>query len=237
MRLREDFYRFFLLIEVYVAAAQCGYTVLELSASHKRGQKELSVLLGDACGGARLDGANGKTAVLLDDVDVLTNDDPGFWSALLKIIANAKCPVIVTFTSNLQIVMIDDPFNACNPSMTNYKKWIEMIHVIHVAIPDNVSAYLQLIGCLKGLWFDESVLSQIHTGSIGHQLLQLQMHASGYQVYPGCWVNVSLSVKPHNVEKELDIKHQASLLCYRSMIDIVRTNTCMFDEPENDHSL
>lgn len=86
---------------VHLVANECGYTVLELSASHKRGSKELNSLLGEEVRSIFSRVKASRTLVLLDDVDVLHSDDRGFWNALSNMVSSAKCPIVLTFESRL----------------------------------------------------------------------------------------------------------------------------------------
>ena len=45
-----------------------------------------------------VDDHRGKTLILLEDVDILSEDDKGFWACLLSIIQTTKCPIILTCT-------------------------------------------------------------------------------------------------------------------------------------------
>ena len=45
----------------------------------------------------------GKTCILLEDVDVLAEEDKGFWSMIQSVISTAKCPIIMTCTSMIVI--------------------------------------------------------------------------------------------------------------------------------------
>ena len=43
-----------------------------------------------------LESTMGKTCILLEDVDILFEEDKGFWNAIQAIIETSKCPIILT---------------------------------------------------------------------------------------------------------------------------------------------
>ena len=83
----------------WAVAIAAGYHVLEVSSSTKRSGKELHQIISEAMSSQRIK-ENTKTLILLDDVDVLLNDDKGFWTTLSQLIPHAKCPMILTYTSS-----------------------------------------------------------------------------------------------------------------------------------------
>ena len=94
-----------------VLLRHAGYDVVELNASDVRSEKAIKAMAGDmvgntsiadfatAAGAGAADGAprpaaNGRMAVIMDEVDGMSAGDRGGMSALLKVIANTKMPIV-----------------------------------------------------------------------------------------------------------------------------------------------
>jgi hypothetical protein len=121
-----------------------GMEIYDDSASYYDSDEEESV---------KEESSQSLTIILIDEVDLLFDDDTGFWLALSQVSQKAKCPIVVTA-------------NAIPPEMTNFRFQynsltyppkqdcaIKMAHVaklqdmhfIHNLTPDEISVRLALI--------------------------------------------------------------------------------------------
>ncbi|RDW26151.1 hypothetical protein B0I73DRAFT_168081 [Yarrowia lipolytica] len=84
------------------ACAELDLFVFKLNATTRRTQKELMSAL-QGLGGSQLVNHKQKSCIILiEDVDVLYEDEKGFWSVLEKVLEKSKVPVVVT-TSDVTI--------------------------------------------------------------------------------------------------------------------------------------
>ncbi|KAG5356152.1 Telomere length regulation protein [Yarrowia sp. B02] len=84
------------------ACAEMDLFVFKLNATTRRTQKELMSAL-QGLGGSQLVNHKQKSCIILiEDVDVLYEDEKGFWGVLEKVLEKSKVPVVVT-TSDVTI--------------------------------------------------------------------------------------------------------------------------------------
>lgn len=68
-----------------------------------------------------------------------------------------------------------------------------MVQIVETVIPDRLNSYLQLIGCLKGIWFDDSALLYLKDKPIGQCLMEMHALSLGVQLRSHHWAVVGLS--------------------------------------------
>jgi hypothetical protein len=77
-----------------------GIDVIQLNTDQKRGGKEIINILREASSSYSIskDTTQIKPALIfLDDVDVLFEEDKGFWGAVGNLIGSSKCPVVLSY--------------------------------------------------------------------------------------------------------------------------------------------
>ncbi|KAK9450407.1 uncharacterized protein V1518DRAFT_209451 [Limtongia smithiae] len=95
---------------LYASAAELGYFVFEINTGQRRSGKDIWDRVGEMSRSHLVHASTTDTQefkqqsfLLVEDVDVIFEEDKGFWSAMVKFIETSKRPVVLT-CSNLQSV-------------------------------------------------------------------------------------------------------------------------------------
>ncbi|KAK9469011.1 hypothetical protein V1512DRAFT_70277 [Lipomyces arxii] len=109
---------------VYAAATELGYFVFEINAGQRRTGKDILDQVGEMSQSHLVHSKQtaSKSFLLVEDVDVVFEEDKGFWVTLTKLIETSKRPVILTCTD---IRTIPPDIVAMNPGSLLYMKPID----------------------------------------------------------------------------------------------------------------
>ncbi|KAJ3300919.1 hypothetical protein HDV03_001673 [Kappamyces sp. JEL0829] len=186
---------------VRASAHLAGYNILELNTSDKRNGKVLCDVLAAAstshtvktkkagfCDPNSLDGAErGRTMIVLEDVDMLAEEDKGFWSGLLSVIQTAKCPILLTST--------DNPLTRQNPQISSGLgelcnsvgfKYLQCLTKVELELAVTLTA------ALMGYYIEPAVVDMLCANStLGQTIHQTQFLCNGFAGAPGGWLRVS----------------------------------------------
>ncbi|KAI9105949.1 hypothetical protein DFS34DRAFT_589226 [Phlyctochytrium arcticum] len=161
---------------IYHVACRAGYNVIEINSGCRRNYREVMNILEEATQTralrSRKEGSSQNVfttsdhrnydlssqsqllgnLILLEEVDILFEDDKGFWKAVLDLLQKARCPVI--FTSN------SDPFGNANPSLPPAMVPHLQRHIIPLTLPapklQELACSVQIDLLRKGVWVDPS---------------------------------------------------------------------------------
>ncbi|KAI3617506.1 hypothetical protein CBS9595_003415 [Malassezia furfur] len=159
---------------VHACAQEAGYTVFELYAGvGRRSGKDLVSAVGQLSrnhmvAGDAADDAPRQSLILLDDVDVLFDDDAGFWAAVVELVRDSHRPVVLTCTDVGRVPVAELPIQTT---------------LAFAAPPLDVGAtYLQLVALAEGY-----IVSQASVRTLYAQT-RAAPHAFGGSgpVHPGC---------------------------------------------------
>ncbi len=143
---------------VNAAATQYGFKIIEMNASDTRTEKAVNRIAGPASLFAGLDKFSGETKgnmLFLDEVDgIAGNEDRGGVSAIIKIVENAKNPVIMAAN--------DPDLEKLRP----LKKVVQLIRFQQVRVPLIITA-LQRICQLENVKAEFEALEKIAINSRG----------------------------------------------------------------------
>ncbi|KAK9723346.1 ATPase family associated with various cellular activities (AAA) [Popillia japonica] len=206
---------------IYALCNELGINVLELNASSRRTGKRLMQELQEATQShqvrkddivdmttffkptkkkkldciTNLTKPNSKICLLLvEDVDIVFEQDDGFLSALLQLLATSKRPIIL---------------NATDISSPNLQKILSQNQVIKFSAlsPKVMTIWIQILCLLEGCYIHKDSLSKLlewNKGDLRKTLLQLQFWV---QSGGGNFTNVTL-----NVTEETKLKIEESVL-------------------------
>ncbi|PKI84099.1 hypothetical protein MVES1_002158 [Malassezia vespertilionis] len=128
---------------VHACAHELGFAVFEMyPGMGRRSGKELLAAVGQL-GRNHLVGAHEQQAaprqcvILLDEIDVLFDDDAGFWPAVVELVADSQRPVILTCTDASRV--------------PTHELRIQKVLAWHAPPLDIGAAYLQLLALRHGL--------------------------------------------------------------------------------------
>ncbi|WFD31786.1 hypothetical protein MSPP1_002825 [Malassezia sp. CBS 17886] len=133
---------------VHACAAELGFEVFEMYAGMgKRSGKELAAAVGQL-GRNHMVSRDGRgehadeprqSLILLDEVDVLFDDDAGFWPAVVDLVAASRRPVVLTCTDASLVPVADLP--------------LQRTLVFAPPSVPHAAAYLQLVALAEGYVF------------------------------------------------------------------------------------
>ena len=92
----------------HACTAELGFAVFELYAGvGRRSGKELASAVGQLSrnhmvAGEAAENAPRQSLILLDEVDLLMDDDAGFWPAVVELVRDSHRPVILTCNGTSQ---------------------------------------------------------------------------------------------------------------------------------------
>ncbi|KYQ93631.1 hypothetical protein DLAC_05013 [Tieghemostelium lacteum] len=95
---------------VYSKTEEYGFTVLESNSSYKRSGKCVQEMYGEATQSRNLSTQDKDTLVLFDEIDIIYEEDKGFFSALTQLISNSKIPLVMTcnqLTTSIEQLVLD----------------------------------------------------------------------------------------------------------------------------------
>ncbi|WFC96077.1 hypothetical protein MBRA1_002733 [Malassezia brasiliensis] len=159
---------------VHACAQEAGYTVFELYAGvGRRSGKDLVSAVGQLSrnhmvAGDAADDAPRQSLILLDDVDVLFDDDAGFWAAVVELVRDSHRPVVLTCTDVGRVPVAELPIQTT---------------LSFAAPPLDVGAtYLQLVALAEGYIVSQASMRTLYAQTCAAP------HAFGGSgpVHPGC---------------------------------------------------
>lgn len=130
---------------VYACAAEVGFEVFELyPGMGRRSGKDMASAVGHVMRNhmvssdkrAHDEDMPHQSLILLDEVDVLFDDDAGFWPAVIDMVGDSRRPVVLTCTDVRAIPLGDLP-------VQRVLEWVP-------PPPHAVAAYLQLVALAEG---------------------------------------------------------------------------------------
>ncbi|RKO96898.1 hypothetical protein CAUPRSCDRAFT_11405 [Caulochytrium protostelioides] len=157
---------------VYQVAVELGYEVIEMNTSHRRSGRDLLLTCGEATQSQRMtrqydnaagtqlpNGVGARSLILLDDVDLLYEDDRGFWPSLASLMAKSRRPIVLTCTLSPFV-----PYNALlGDSMA--RATASRLSVVTTKPPDieadagaAVCAVMALRARAQGILFSDEIL-------------------------------------------------------------------------------
>lgn len=121
--------------------------------------------------------------------------------------------------------MTESPFNSSNEAMTNLQKWIDQALIMTTGYFNDMSPALQLMGCIRGVWFDKSILNRVKCKSMRKALLQAQMECIHIIPTADSWINFSCLPDIEEESKDLNLNQTSAWFDYISILDIIQTGT------------
>ncbi|WFD03209.1 hypothetical protein MOBT1_001898 [Malassezia obtusa] len=157
---------------VYACAAELGYAVFEVYAGlGRRSGKELVSAVGQLARNhmvASEGAAPRQSLILLDEVDVLFDDDAGFWAAVVELVRDSRRPVILTCSDASRVPRAELPIQTT-------------LHFVSPP-PDVAATYLQLVALAEGY-----IVSQASAHALYAQTCAAPPDELGSgPVHPGC---------------------------------------------------
>lgn len=159
---------------VHACAQEAGFTVFELYAGvGRRSGKDLVSAVGQLSrnhmvAGDAADDAPRQSLILLDDVDVLFDDDAGFWAAVVELVRDSHRPVVLTCTDVGRVPVAELPIQT----------------TLTLAAPplDVGATYLQLVALAEGYIVSQASMRALYAQTCAAP------HAFGGSgpVHPGC---------------------------------------------------
>ena len=148
---------------VYACATELGFEVFELYAGMgRRSGKDLAsavgqltrnhMVLGDAR--VRLHDMPHQSLILLDEVDVLFDDDAGFWPAVVELIGESRRPVVLTCNDLDAVPLAELP--------------VQRVLTWEPAPAPVAATYLQLIALAEGYIVSNAAMHTLYTLSLIH---------------------------------------------------------------------
>lgn len=145
---------------VYACATELGFEVFELYAGMgRRSGKDLAsavgqltrnhMVLGDAR--VRLHDMPHQSLILLDEVDVLFDDDAGFWPAVVELIAESRRPVVLTCNDLDAVPLAELP--------------VQRVLTWEPAPAPVAATYLQLIALAEGYIVSNAAMHTLYTST------------------------------------------------------------------------
>ena len=143
---------------VYACATELGFEVFELYAGMgRRSGKDLAsavgqltrnhMVLGDAR--VRLHDMPHQSLILLDEVDVLFDDDAGFWPAVVELIGESRRPVVLTCNDLDAVPLAELP--------------VQRVLTWEPAPAPVAATYLQLIALAEGYIVSNAAMHTLYT--------------------------------------------------------------------------
>jgi hypothetical protein len=93
---------------VFAAANECGYNLIELGPDTKRSGADLISELAESTKSHSIHHGQAKkiSLIFLSQVDVLYEQDQGFWNALLSIVLNSRRLIIMSCSGMISVVKL-----------------------------------------------------------------------------------------------------------------------------------
>ncbi|KAI9905256.1 hypothetical protein PsorP6_013803 [Peronosclerospora sorghi] len=165
---------------VYACAEELGYEIIEINAAQNRSGKSIIELAGEAtrphnknkkkhkkkrrrhtenCKSLDHATAASLSLVMFEDIDVVFEEDKGFYNAVCSIAKHSKCPIVIT-CAQLPDTFPAKPGRLCRelrkPSMDEFATWMRL-----VAFIEGLKVARSLINVL-GTFFDRDVRRSLH---------------------------------------------------------------------------
>lgn len=140
---------------VYACAAELHFDVFEIFPGlGRRSGKELLSAVGQLGRNHMVDAGAAvprQSVILLDEVDVLFDDDTGFWPAVVELVGASQRPVILTCTDASQLPLAELPVQ----------------RTLHLRAPavDVAATYLQLVALSEGYIVSQAAMRTLYTST------------------------------------------------------------------------
>ena len=222
---------------VYRICRDTNHQVLELNCSQKRTGKEVLACIAE---GSRMKTANGAGIVfLIDDVDILFEDEKGFWTALQELVFSGKFPVVITCTGSV-FLMLEYPFNKSNSFLSSqlrelvgYSKHYQMDNLNEI----EMGQLLTVSAFTNGYLLHKEVVGHLRCPNAKQSLNYLQFCCSGTGILSKqSWLLIQQGdcreyCIINDVETTLDIHD------FKSNLDVITAGgknlkDCPIDEPQ-----
>ena len=145
---------------VYACAAEVGFEVFELYAGMgRRSGKDMAGAVGQLTRNhmvlsdkrTHVEDMPHQSLILLDEVDVLFDDDAGFWPAVIELVSESRRPVVLTCTDMGAVPLGDLP-------VQHVLEWTP-------PPPHAVATYLQLVALAEGYIVSNAAMRALYTST------------------------------------------------------------------------